>query len=393
MDFGKEHNAAMDVRLRKFQFKTLKSPPLPGVQKFLKDHAMDCIVWASRTAKTPGDELPPPVPGPASEEDLLDENEKERIRNLTMEDSESDNASGDDAVQETCGQSEDEHSLDEDDERAEDNPNSSYSDSWEENLARISKLRDQQPRHSLKQRQLELIGAGVKRQKDEFEKQLEADRVRVLEGMKAKWISLGMMRENDAHLLESVEGPYHPNIERSRAGYFAKKKEDEEIMLAEKARTYYGDEWVQAKERELQELQKKEDAAVDQDTKAALSYMISVAVDALRLRFQREEVPGLKRLVLSERRRTAVELGWSSRVQAESITSIWSPLPYPKELALTQSDDEHDIFITPQSTARSAHSESQPFNSSQRKRPRRKNDLQMVPKRGRISHFFPPSRP
>lgn len=41
MDFGKEHNAAMDVRLRTFQFKSLKSPPVPGVQTFLKHHAMD----------------------------------------------------------------------------------------------------------------------------------------------------------------------------------------------------------------------------------------------------------------------------------------------------------------------------------------------------------------
>lgn len=72
--------------------------------------------------------------------------------------------------------------------------------------------------------------------------------------------------------------------------------------------------------------------------------MISVAVDALRLRFLREEVPGLRKLVLLERRRTAIELGLSSPGEAENIKSIWSPLPYPKELP---SDDEQDMFITP----------------------------------------------
>ena len=276
MDFQKEHNAAMDVRLRTFQFKSLESPPVPGVQKFLKHHAMDCIVWASHVAKTPDDELPPPVPGTATQEDLVDETEKQKIQTLSMEDSESDNNREDDRIQVTHGESEDEQSLDED-ENAEESLNSSYSDSWEENLAKISKLRDQKPQHSLKQRQLELIGPGARRQKAEREKQLEANRVRFLEGMKTKWISIGMLREGDAHLQESVDGPYHPNIERSRAEYFAKKKE-EQSMLAEKASKYYTDEWVQAKEKELQELQKQEDVAVDPEIREALSYMISVAV-------------------------------------------------------------------------------------------------------------------
>lgn len=168
--------------------------------------------------------------------------------------------------------------------------------------------------------------------------------MRFLEGMKTKWISIGMLLEADAHLLESVDGPYHPNIERSRAEYFAKKKEEEQSMLAEKARKYYTGQWVQAKEKELQELQKQEDAAVDPEIREALSYMISVAVDDLRLRFLREEVPDLRKLLLLQRRRTAVELGWCSTDQAETIESLWCPLPYPNEL---QSDDEHSIFITP----------------------------------------------
>ena len=37
-------------------------------------------------------------------------------------------------------------------------------------------------------------------------------------------------------LLQSVSGPYHPNIESSREEYFAKKKEEEEGMLEKKAR-------------------------------------------------------------------------------------------------------------------------------------------------------------
>jgi hypothetical protein len=54
------------------------------------------------------------------------------------------------------------------------------------------------------------FGAGVRRAVHERESEVERARVRVLEETKSRWISLGMMREDAAHLLQSVEGPYHP---------------------------------------------------------------------------------------------------------------------------------------------------------------------------------------
>ena len=44
-------------------------------------------------------------------------------------------------------------------------------------------------------------------------------------------MSLGMIREEDSHLLESVNGPYHPNIERSREEYLAKKRQEGRRVL------------------------------------------------------------------------------------------------------------------------------------------------------------------
>ena len=82
------------------------------------------------------------------------------------------------------------------------------------------------------------------------------------------------MREEDTDLLQSVDGAYHPNIERTKEQYFANKKAEEEQQPVEKARVYYQDEWVLAKEKELQDLQKQEDAATDPDMKRALQYLI-----------------------------------------------------------------------------------------------------------------------
>ena len=69
-----------------------------------------------------------------------------------------------------------------------------------------------------------------------------------------------------------------------------RKKAEEERALKEKAQIYYEDEWVMAKDKELQDLQRKEDAATDPDTKRALAYVMEVAVDALKGRFQRKDV-------------------------------------------------------------------------------------------------------
>ena len=55
---------------------------------------MDCIVWASGVARTPEDELPPPTPSSARENNGIDEEEKKRFRTMNFEElSESDGES------------------------------------------------------------------------------------------------------------------------------------------------------------------------------------------------------------------------------------------------------------------------------------------------------------
>ena len=84
-----KHNTAMDVRPRKFFFKSLTSLRVAGVQEFLRANVMDCIVWACGLAHTPENELPPPMPGTSSQQDDLGEEEKERIRTIQLNESES----------------------------------------------------------------------------------------------------------------------------------------------------------------------------------------------------------------------------------------------------------------------------------------------------------------
>ena len=106
------------------------------------------------------------------------------------------------------------------------------------------------------------------------------------------------------------------------------------------------------------------------------------------LKFQKEEVHGLAKLVLLERRKKAVAMQWVSPSQAERINSIWCPLPYPCEEM--EDDDEVDLFMTP-STAPKAHG----CLSSQKRKSQKRRSQQTrtsVPKRGRITHFFTSSQ-
>ena len=104
--------------------------------------------------------------------------------------------------------------------------------------------------------------------------------------------------------------------------------------------------------------------------------------------FMKQEMSGLAKLVLLERRKRAVEMQWVSMSQAQLINSIWCPLPLPCEEM--EEDEDESLFITP-STATKAHGSL----STQRQKSQKRRSQQTappVPKRGRITHFFTSSQ-
>lgn len=65
--------------------------------------------------------------------------------------------------------------------------------------------------------------------------------------------------------------------------------------------------------KELRQLQEQQEIERDYDVKRAVYYMIEVTVDALKLNFKRDELPGLSRLVIMERKKRAMDMNWISR--------------------------------------------------------------------------------
>ena len=129
----------------------------------------------------------------------------------------SDKDSDEDVAVETCEETSQRSQESDESERVnEEEVSSSYVNIWEKDLEMISKLREKEPPHSLKRRQLEIIGANVKQLKEDCRSREEVRMAQFLEEKKARWTAVGMLREEDAHLLQSVDGPYHPNIEKTR---------------------------------------------------------------------------------------------------------------------------------------------------------------------------------
>ena len=152
------------------------------------------------------------------------------------------------------------------------------------------------------------------------------------------------MKEEDAHLLGSITGPYHPNIERSREEYFARKKEEDQRMLEKKARENFNNEWVMEKEKELRDLQKKRGCGDRRRCEACTPLHVGSDCGSAQVEFMKDEVHGPAKLVLLERRKKAVEMQWVSSSQAQHINSIWCPLSYTCEEMMD--DDEEELFMT-----------------------------------------------
>ena len=79
LDFGADHNEAMDKRLHKYHFRSL-SHVNPEANKWLRQHAMDCIVWSQKIA---GDIEDSATPKPVVTEHGLPEEDLKNILSVS----------------------------------------------------------------------------------------------------------------------------------------------------------------------------------------------------------------------------------------------------------------------------------------------------------------------
>ena len=119
---------------------------MAGIQEFLQAIAMDCIVWPCGLARTPDDELPPPIQRTSLLPEDIDEEEKGRIRTIQLDESESKQGGSNEAKVNTTTEFSDQERESEDLDT-----DSTYLGQWEKSLKNIELQREQKPCHSLKQ--------------------------------------------------------------------------------------------------------------------------------------------------------------------------------------------------------------------------------------------------
>ena len=173
------------------------------------------------------------------------------------------------------------------------------------------------------------------------------------------------MKEKDLICYSRLTDLTTPTSRGPGSNTLQRRKPKKNGTLAEKARIYYQDELVLGKEKELQDLQKQDDPSTDPETKRTFQYMLEVAVDALKSRFQREEVPGLKQHVLLERRRKAVQLKWCSDEEAKLIRSTWCPLPFPSDVLHDDGSEISEPFEPSGRRASTSQPRGQPDNGDE----------------------------
>lgn len=116
----------------------------------------------------------------------------------------------------------------------------------------------------------------------------------------------------------------------------------------------------------MQSLQKKISIAKTDSQKQVLSCLLETASDLIKLKFRNIETPGLKDLVLQERKRIATVFKWVTPTQANAITCIWEAIPVgSSENQSSEEEEEEEDFLI--SKARKRRISSTPLSKKKKK--------------------------
>ena len=221
MDFGAKHNPAMDRRLNKYFFQSLHDVK-PEVHRWLREHAMDCIVWASqqapRVASTESSTTTDLASG-LSQQDLTDIvtvqllDESEETPAIVNEDNEA------------------RSSQSNDDDEDSDVENEEDSDDELGIVALRNELSDCDSQ-SLKSRQLRLLLARAEDVHRQNKQARKSHRQRQLERRRKTLVEFGVLDERQAiELITDPEAPLPAEIQKKWDEACRKRKEREEVIV------------------------------------------------------------------------------------------------------------------------------------------------------------------
>jgi len=337
LEFGPEHQPAMDRRLRNYAFKSLPNHRKKAA-KWLRKHPLECVLWTSNKAR-PASDHEESSDGGSGENEVsqiddgnLNDEEKEALQTLAM-------------AEDCTGPLEDaEQILAKDEERSEEDLNSDD----DQRISNMRKALHQSTPGSLRHRQITSMLQTCIREREE---QCARDELHY-HSRRDRLVARGMPREHADLLPKNASDPL-PIILKNDLDVLRQKTIEEEMETRKlKARQAFEGRWLREMEKELYKCVEKAHQTRDSHFRANLEAYVDVLRNKFKLHHQSLGTYNTPE-ALEEWRRVGVDLRILRQKDQHFVRCVHEPLPTRSELACeevstktAQSDDE-SMFLTP----------------------------------------------
>ena len=334
LQFKPDDQQAMDRRLRYYYFKRLPSPKKKAPQ-WLRNHPMECIVWAASKARVGSDDEQESSDDDVGEverdtqndDGTLLESEKEVLRTVNLADLLVDQRERPEGEQENLH---DDNDLDD-----------SNGQEDETTAALRASLALTSP-GSLRYRHISFMLKSV-------ESTNQAARDRRLAHQHRMLVDLGVVEESEARELivdpdeqlpASLERKKEEALEHRRALRASKQQHENE----ERARQVYTNRWLLDMEKEMAEQSKRVELTTDGEERAVLHSLLEINSNKLRLFHEGQGTLRLQEAV-QQRKRMCLERRLVERACVDCIRDVFSPLPVIVELATGSDMSNNDSAL------------------------------------------------
>lgn len=331
MDFGEEHNDAMNRRLNKYFFKSLPHVE-PEANQWLREHAMDCIVWAQKMATTCSSTT---LTAKVSEESGLASEDIQQILSVSIAEENLPSCSWPESSTESEPQNT---------EIASDSEGGSTDDNTDEgDLSKLRRELEKATPDGIRHRQLSMLLKNAETQRAAT-RTLRDYR---LAGRRRFLVNLGAASESQAsRLVTDPDDPLPTDLERKKE----KALEERRVVRAaqqqheneDKAKQVYSHRWLLDMEKEMSEHSKRLEQTTDSEEQAVLHSLLEINSNKLRLFHQGKGTLGLQEAV-KERKKICLERGLVEQACVDCIRDVFSPLPVIVEFASGSIDDNSTL--------------------------------------------------
>lgn len=377
MDFGVAHNEAMDKRLHKYYLKSLPRVE-PDANKWLREHAMECIVWAQNIV---GSTARSATPEPVVSEQGLPEDDLQNILTVSLIDEEAE-----DSNQPQCSQA-----------GARSTQSSSESDADDSDAAEIEVLRVEHAKASegsLRQRHLKTMLANLEKSQKAKKRLSKTVRNYRLASHRAMLVDLGVVDQSEvSQLVTDPDEPLPAYLEKEQNKALEEKQkrleEKQRRKEQENIRIAFENPWLLNMEKEMTEQSIRMEDPRDEEERQVMQSLLEINCDKLRSYHERHGTLSLPAAV-EERKRLCLSNQLVDPSCVNLVRDLYSPLPV-KLLPASQcsgtplrsshssvEEEEEDIWlITPRTPTYTPHNDLEPlcppspvmaFNPAKRRR-------------------------